>query len=130
MLWDGIQGLAGEDVATIRTPVAKNSVEEQVVAGVPMNAYQRASRLRFGESGSGLNEEKVAGEIIKGLVAGRGVGGGHGMMAGGLLDNVSGEPAALHEVEAWLTKGLLSELSIGDVTPVRLIDPRSKTTTG
>jgi len=71
-----------------------------------------------------------AGEIIKGLVAGRGVGGGHGMMAGGLLDNVSGEPAALHEVEAWLTKGLLSELSIGDVTPVRLIDPRSKTTTG
>ena len=66
-----------------------------------------------------------AGEIIKRLVAGRGVGGGHGMMAGGLLDNVPGDPAALHEIEEFLTARLLGELSIGDVTPVRLIQPRS-----
>ena len=66
-----------------------------------------------------------AGEIIKRLVAGRGVGGGHGMMAGGLLDNVPGDPAALHEIEEFLTARLLGELSIGDVTPVRLIHPRS-----
>lgn len=63
-----------------------------------------------------------AGEIIKRLVAGRGSGGGHGMMAGGKLDIVPGDPAALKEVEAFLTRGLLLELSIGDVTPARLIE--------
>ena len=62
-----------------------------------------------------------AGEIIKRLVAGRGVGGGHGMMAGGKLDNVSFGPAALKEVEDLLTRRLLAELSIGDVIPDRLI---------
>jgi len=65
-----------------------------------------------------------AGEIIRRLVAGRGAAGGHGMMAGGRLDNVTGDPAALHEVEAFLTRGLLVELSIGDVPPARLIEPR------
>jgi nanoRNase/pAp phosphatase (c-di-AMP/oligoRNAs hydrolase) len=67
-----------------------------------------------------------AGEIIKRLVAGRGVGGGHGMMAGGLLNQVSGDPAVLREVESHLTRGLLDELSIGDVSPTRLIDFRHK----
>lgn len=62
-----------------------------------------------------------AGEIIKRLVTGRGTAGGHGMMAGGKLDNVPGDPAALKEVEAFLTRGLLGELSIGDVVPRRLI---------
>jgi nanoRNase/pAp phosphatase (c-di-AMP/oligoRNAs hydrolase) len=62
-----------------------------------------------------------AGEIIRRLVAGRGAGGGHGMMSGGILYNVPGDPAALHDVEAFLTRGLLSELSIGDVTPAKLI---------
>jgi nanoRNase/pAp phosphatase (c-di-AMP/oligoRNAs hydrolase) len=65
-----------------------------------------------------------AGEIIKKLVAGRGAGGGHGMMAGGILYHVSGETAGVHRVEESLTKGLLRELSIGDVTPTRLIDTR------
>jgi len=63
-----------------------------------------------------------AGEIIRRLVADRGAAGGHGMMAGGILYNVTGGPAALQEVEAFLTRGLLAELSIGDVTPARLID--------
>ena len=63
-----------------------------------------------------------AGEISRRLVAGRGTAGGHGMMAGGRLDNVPGDPAALQEVEAFLTRGLLVELSIGDVTPTRLIE--------
>lgn len=63
-----------------------------------------------------------AGEIIKRLVAGRGTGGGHGMMAGGKLNIVPGDPAAMKEVEAFLTRGLLLELSIGDVTAVRLIE--------
>jgi nanoRNase/pAp phosphatase (c-di-AMP/oligoRNAs hydrolase) len=64
-----------------------------------------------------------AGEIIRRLVAGRGTAGGHGMMAGGRLDNVPGDPAALQEVEAFLTRGLLAELSIGDAAPARLIEP-------
>jgi len=65
-----------------------------------------------------------AGEILKRLVAGRGVAGGHGMMAGGKLDNVPLDPAALPEIEAFLTKRLLAELSIGDVIPGRLIESR------
>jgi nanoRNase/pAp phosphatase (c-di-AMP/oligoRNAs hydrolase) len=62
-----------------------------------------------------------AGEIIRRLVTGRGTAGGHGMMAGGKLDNVPFDPATLKEVEASLTKRLLAELSIGDVVPERLI---------
>ncbi|MDA8414305.1 MAG: DHH family phosphoesterase [Desulfobacteraceae bacterium] len=65
-----------------------------------------------------------AGEIIRRLVAGRGAAGGHGMMAGGKLDHVPGDPASLKELEAFLTRGLLAELSIGDVTPARLIEPQ------
>jgi nanoRNase/pAp phosphatase (c-di-AMP/oligoRNAs hydrolase) len=65
-----------------------------------------------------------AGEIIKRLVSGRGTAGGHGMMAGGRLDNVSCDPAGLQDVEAFLSRGLVLELSIGNVTPARLIEPR------
>ena len=64
------------------------------------------------------------GEIIKRLVAEKGAGGGHAMMAGGKLDNVPADPAALKEVEASLTKALLRELEIGDVVPARLIESR------
>lgn len=65
-----------------------------------------------------------AGEVIRRLVAGRGAAGGHGMMAGGKLGHVPFTPAALEEAEAFLTQGLLRELSLGDVTPTRLIKPR------
>jgi nanoRNase/pAp phosphatase (c-di-AMP/oligoRNAs hydrolase) len=64
-----------------------------------------------------------AGEIIRRLVTGRGAAGGHGMMAGGILYNVPDDPAALQGAEAFLTRRLLAELSIGDVTPTRLIGP-------
>lgn len=70
-----------------------------------------------------------AGDIIRRLVSGRGAAGGHGMMAGGKLDNVPPDPAALQEVEAFLTKGLLRELSIEDVVPVRLIESLSSNAT-
>ncbi|MDR3579776.1 MAG: DHH family phosphoesterase [Oryzomonas sp.] len=63
-----------------------------------------------------------AGEIIRRLVVGRGTAGGHVMMGGGKLDNVPF--AMLKEVEAFLTKALLVELSIGDVIPTRLIESR------
>ena len=62
-----------------------------------------------------------AGEIIRRLVAGRGAAGGHGMMAGGKLDNVPFDHATLKEVEDFLTRKLLVELSIRDVIPDRLI---------
>lgn len=65
-----------------------------------------------------------AGAIIKKLVSGRGTAGGHGMMAGGKLDNVPFNPVALKEVEDLLTGKLLLELSIGDVIPGRLIESR------
>jgi len=63
-----------------------------------------------------------AGEIIRKLVAGRGAAGGHGMMAGGKLDNVPYDPAVLKEIEEFLTRGMLHELSIGDAVPARLIE--------
>jgi nanoRNase/pAp phosphatase (c-di-AMP/oligoRNAs hydrolase) len=63
-----------------------------------------------------------AGVMIRKLVAGRGTAGGHGMMAGGKLDNVPFDPDTLKEIEAFLTRGLLLELSIGNVTPVRMIE--------
>lgn len=85
-----------------------------------MGHYNDAVILSIRTTSALLN----AGEIIKRLVAGRGVAGGHGMMAGGRLDNVPGDPAALQEVEALLARGLLSELAIGDVTPARLIESR------
>ena len=63
-----------------------------------------------------------AGEIIRRLVAGKGTAGGHGMMAGGKLDNLPGDPVVLKEVEESLTAALKRELSIGDVVPRRLIE--------
>ena len=62
-----------------------------------------------------------AGEVLRSLVAEKGTAGGHGMMAGGKLDNVSFDLAVLKEVEEFLTKKLMVELSIGDVVPDRLI---------
>jgi nanoRNase/pAp phosphatase (c-di-AMP/oligoRNAs hydrolase) len=63
-----------------------------------------------------------AGEVIKELVAGRGSAGGHGMTAGGKLDNVPFNHATLQEVEDLLTKKLLSALSIRYMPPHRLIE--------
>lgn len=63
-----------------------------------------------------------AGEMIRRLVGDRGTAGGHGMMAGGRLSNVRYEPDALRDTEAYLTKGLLRELSIPDQVPGRLLE--------
>ena len=93
---------------------------EGVETVLSMGHYNDAVILSIRTTSTLLN----AGEIIRRLVAGRGTAGGHGMMAGGRLDNVPGDPAALHEAEAFLTRGMLAELSIGEVTPVRLINFR------
>ena len=65
-----------------------------------------------------------AGEIIKRLVAGKGAAGGHGLMAGGKLDQVPFDLAILKEIEASLTAKMLAELSIDNMLPRRLIESR------
>jgi len=62
-----------------------------------------------------------AGETIKRLVAGIGTAGGHGMMAGGKIDNVPPVRKAIHDVESILTTRLLAELGMEISKPCRLI---------
>jgi nanoRNase/pAp phosphatase (c-di-AMP/oligoRNAs hydrolase) len=62
-----------------------------------------------------------AGEIIKRLVAGIGTAGGHGMMAGGKIDNVPPVRKAIRDVESILTTRLLAELGMEIGKPCRLI---------
>jgi nanoRNase/pAp phosphatase (c-di-AMP/oligoRNAs hydrolase) len=66
--------------------------------------------------------ELNAGIIIKGLVEGKGSAGGHGMIAGGRLDNVTCNHEALQEVETFLTEKLLSALSLPFSKPQSLIE--------
>jgi nanoRNase/pAp phosphatase (c-di-AMP/oligoRNAs hydrolase) len=68
-----------------------------------------------------LRHDINAGEIIRLLVAGRGAAGGHGMMAGGRVDNVPATRHDINEVEHFLTKRILTELSQGKVRPRKLI---------
>jgi nanoRNase/pAp phosphatase (c-di-AMP/oligoRNAs hydrolase) len=60
-------------------------------------------------------------EIIRRLVAGLGTAGGHGMMAGGKVDNVPSTRRALREMESLLTGRLLTELGITKVKARSLI---------
>ena len=88
---------------------------ESIEIVLSMGHYNDEVILSLRTTDTSLN----AGELIKKLVAGRGAAGGHGMMAGGKLDNVPF--ATLKEVEAFLTRVLLAELSINDVTSRKLI---------
>ena len=58
------------------------------------------------------SEDINAGELIRKLVVGIGSAGGHGMMAGGKIDNVDGSDAAIEALERLLTDRLLSELAV------------------
>ena len=62
-----------------------------------------------------------AGEIIKRLVVGLGTAGGHGMMAGGKIDNVPPNQQAILLVEQKLTERLLGELNLQGRVPHRLL---------
>jgi nanoRNase/pAp phosphatase (c-di-AMP/oligoRNAs hydrolase) len=62
-----------------------------------------------------------AGELIRKLVAGIGSAGGHGMMAGGKVDNVEESDAAIAAVEKLLTERLLAELAVSPLEPLQLI---------
>jgi nanoRNase/pAp phosphatase (c-di-AMP/oligoRNAs hydrolase) len=93
---------------------------EDIETVLSMGHYNDAMILSLRTTNPLLN----TGEIIKRLVAGRGAGGGHAMMAGGRLDHVPSDPAAVHEAEEFLTARVLQELSITDVVPGRLIESR------
>ena len=67
------------------------------------------------------NEQINSGELIRTLVAGLGSAGGHGMMAGGKIDNVPESDAAIAEVEQLLTARILAELAVPACQPVRLV---------
>ena len=62
------------------------------------------------------------GEIIKRLVDGMGTAGGHGMMAGGKIDNVPAGPDAISEIQRVVTERLLGELGLDCVAPRNLIE--------
>lgn len=68
-----------------------------------------------------IRHDLNAGEIIGRLVSGMGTAGGHGMMAGGKIDNVSPTRKAIRNVESILTSRLLAELGMGKVRPRLLI---------
>jgi len=67
------------------------------------------------------SEEINAGDLIHSLVAGMGSAGGHGMMAGGKIDNVAESDAAIAEVERVLTERILAELDVPAGEPARLV---------
>jgi len=85
-----------------------------------MGHYNNSMVLSLRTAGHRFN----AGEIVRKLIAGRGTGGGHIMMAGGILDGVAGDPASQQEAEEFLTRALLQVLAIGEMTPTRLIDTK------
>jgi len=68
-----------------------------------------------------IRHDLNAGEIIKRLVTGLGKAGGHGMMAGGKIDDVAPTRKAIRAVETLLTGRFLAELGITRVRPRMLI---------
>lgn len=69
-----------------------------------------------------VRQDLNAGEIIRRLVSGVGTAGGHGMMAGGKIDNVPADRKAMLRMEKLLTERLLAELDMKDVEPRKLIE--------
>jgi nanoRNase/pAp phosphatase (c-di-AMP/oligoRNAs hydrolase) len=61
------------------------------------------------------------GEVVKRLVNGKGTAGGHGMMAGGKVDNVPADLTAMKETEQLLTTRFLAEYGIPDQKPAMLV---------
>lgn len=69
-----------------------------------------------------VRQDLNAGEIIRRLVSGVGTAGGHGMMAGGKIDNVPADRKDMLRMEKLLTERLLAELDMKDVKPRKLIE--------
>ncbi|WP_243373905.1 DHH family phosphoesterase [Geotalea sp. SG265] len=71
-----------------------------------------------------IRHDTNVGEIIKKLVEGMGTAGGHGMMAGGKVDNVSDSPEEMLKLERILTDRLFEALAIHREKPEKLIHLR------
>lgn len=69
-----------------------------------------------------LRHDWNGGEGLKRIVDGRGAAGGHGMTAGGKIDMADISPAAIREVEEYLTKHLLEELGLTGTPSRPLLD--------
>lgn len=82
-----------------------------------MGQYTNEMILSVRTSSEAIN----AGELIRVLVAGVGSAGGHGMMAGGKVDNVDGSEEAAAKVERLLTERLLAELHVPASEPLLLV---------
>lgn len=82
-----------------------------------MGYYSREMILSIRTS----NEDLNAGDLIRKLVAGMGTAGGHGMMAGGKVDNVQESDEAIEAVEKVLTDRLLAELGVAGTEPLQLV---------
>ncbi len=67
------------------------------------------------------NDQRNAGELIRKLVKGIGSAGGHGMMAGGKVDDLAGCAALPGGVERLLSERLLAELGVADRQPRQLV---------
>ncbi len=61
-----------------------------------------------------------AGVLIRKIVEGRGLAGGHGMMAGGKIDNVGAEQEEIREVQELLIARMLAELGLEGVMGIPL----------
>ncbi|SNB45159.1 bifunctional oligoribonuclease/PAP phosphatase NrnA [Geobacter sp. DSM 9736] len=68
-----------------------------------------------------IRHDLNAGEIIRSIVDGMGAAGGHGMMAGGKIDNVPADRDVIERVERELTKRLLQALGMEQIRSRDLI---------
>jgi nanoRNase/pAp phosphatase (c-di-AMP/oligoRNAs hydrolase) len=90
---------------------------EEIETVLSMGEYNNEMILSIRTVRHDLN----AGEVIKRIVQGRGKAGGHGMMAGGKVDDVPSEQNAMLEVEKFLTDRFLAELQCEGEEPRLLI---------
>jgi len=86
---------------------------EDVEAVLTFGEYSRELVLSLRTSSADMN----AGEMVKRLVEGIGVGGGHGFMAGGKIVLLSADSAATQDVEKILTHRFLDELGLLNISP-------------
>lgn len=62
------------------------------------------------------------GEVIKRVVAGIGTAGGHGMMAGGKIDDIPGDLEAAGEIERTVVERFLGEFNLNNVKSSTLVE--------
>jgi len=86
---------------------------EDVAVVLTFGEYSRELVLSLRTSSPDMN----AGEMVKRLVQGIGVGGGHALMAGGKIVPQPDDSAATQEIEKILTHRFLDELGLLNISP-------------